>query len=764
MAGALDGMRIVDFGQYIAGPLAGMLLADQGADVVRIEPPGGPRWQTPANATWNRGKRRLTLDLKEPSDLEAARQLLAGADALIEGFRPGVMERLGLGPDAVAELNPRLVYCSLPGFASDDPRAGVAAWEGVVGAATGTYKMIHGGGTHDRPVYTAIPIPSAFAAFLGATSITMALNGRGRSGLGQHIEVPLFDATFTAIGSRGLLFDDPTRRPPPRAAGWIRQYECADGRWVQFHAATPRFIEQFIDAASTDDTDIRAWREERLHDSEWVGARPELDAELIGRMEALFKTRSAQEWEDLVNAAGTPTAICRETREWFEHPHARAAQMIVEVDDPQLGPMKQPGLNTRLSRTPGGVRGPRPVADADRASLLSEWSEASPWASVGAADSPTLAGALEGVKVLDLCIILAGPTCGRTLAEFGADVVKIDDPNREGGIRLHNDVNRGKRSILLNLKSEEGLEAFWQLVEQADVLVQNYREGVAGKLGIDYESVRRRNPAIVYVSLNAYGHGGPWDDRPGWEQLAQAATGMQMRFGDDRPALQPFPINDYGTGLMGAYGVALALLERQRSGEGQHVRTALAYTGCTLQSPFFQDYQGKRWDEPRGQQTLGSGPLHSLYQTSDGWLFLGARDADLPRLEAAGLAGAAGRDPEALHDFLAERLRGDTTESWVARLTEAGVGASDVTTVDALMEDPWVIGHGLSITREHEQLGLVRTTGPSPRLSRTPVVPGRPATPPGSDGPAVFTAFGLGDEVDRLVRSGALVTEGVPAR
>ena len=127
MPGVLEGIRVIDFGQYIAGPMAAMLLGDQGADVIRIDPPGGPRWNTPANATWNRNKRSLVLDLKKNADRGTARQLVAGADVVIENFRPGVMDRLGLGAAAMtaADVNPRLVYCSLPGFGSEIGRAHV---------------------------------------------------------------------------------------------------------------------------------------------------------------------------------------------------------------------------------------------------------------------------------------------------------------------------------------------------------------------------------------------------------------------------------------------------------------------------------------------------------------------------------------------------------------------------------------------------------------------------------------------------------------
>src|SRR5215831_8434942 len=136
MTGPLDGLRVVDFGQYVAGPLAAVLLADQGADVIHVDPPGGPRWAGVADAFLNRGKRRAVLDLKWPGDLAAARRLAATADVVIENFRPGVLRRLGLDLDEIRKQNPALIACSLPGFGTGDPRAGVRGYEGVIAAAT----------------------------------------------------------------------------------------------------------------------------------------------------------------------------------------------------------------------------------------------------------------------------------------------------------------------------------------------------------------------------------------------------------------------------------------------------------------------------------------------------------------------------------------------------------------------------------------------------------------------------------------------------
>jgi len=228
---------------------------------------------------------------------------------------------------------------------------------------------------------------------------------------------------------------------------------------------------------------------------------------------------------------------------------------------------------------------------------------------------------------------------------------------------------------------------------------------------------------------------------------------MQERFGGaGRPTLAPFAVNDYGTGFMGAYGVALALLHRKKTGQGQHVDTALAYTGTMLQSLFLQDYAGKQWDEPRGQDSIGGGKLNRAYQASDGWFFLAAREHDLP-------AEFAGKSEVELEQSFA----GADCHTLLGKLR--GAGAHEIVQdFRKLMDHPWAISHGLSITREHDGLGPVTTIGPSPRLSRTPPAPGRPAPIPGADAASILADIGMLGELDRLVRAGVVVTEGVGVR
>ncbi len=302
MTGALDGIRVIDFGQYIAGPLAAMFLADQGAEVIRVDPPGGPRWDTPANATWNRGKRSIVLDLKGADGRGVAERLIGSADIVIENFRPGVMERLGLGAHAMTAAHPRLIYCSLPGFASDDPRVGLAAWEGVVGAATDTYRAARGadGAT---PMFTAIPIASTYAAILAGIAIGSALFSRERDGRGQRVEVPLFDATFAAIGAGGLSVrgESGGGRPDDFGGG---NFQCADGRWVMLSLAKPRFQERFVRTVGLTGR----------FDPDRIGTDKSIRDALRAEFPTIFKTRTADEWEAL-GAGGRRAAA--------EDPHRR---------------------------------------------------------------------------------------------------------------------------------------------------------------------------------------------------------------------------------------------------------------------------------------------------------------------------------------------------------------------------------------------------------------------------------------------------------
>ncbi len=745
MTGALSGLRVLDFGQYVAGPLAAVMLADQGAEVIRIDPPGGPRWQTPANAFYQRGKRSLVLDLKQPADLAAARRLVRSADVLIENFRPSVMERLGLGAAAARALNPRLVYCSLPGFAANDPRHAMPGWEGVVMAAGKGY-LPPWSGAHERPLYSALPLASSYAAFLAATAVTLALFARMRDGHGRRIEVPLFDALFQAFGAYAMSGDgagNPAFSSDIWGAGC---YRCADDRWVMWATHNPRFMEALVTVGG-----VPEWRDLGLLDRPRLLADKALLAELRRRVAALFATRPAAVWEEALAAAGAPLALVRSPAEWMETPQAHGARAVLEMEDGELGRHWQPGHPIHLSATPPAPQGPRHALDADRA-ILDE--VAQPKAPPTGAP---LAQILRGLKVVDLTQVLAGPTAARLMAEFGAEVVKINDPaNPPQGYRYHLDVNRGKRTLLLDLKRPEGRAVLLKLAQGADVLLQNFAEGVPERLGIGEAALRAVRPDLIHATVSAYGQQGPWGGRRGYEPLGQAMTGMQWRFGGPAsPLMEPLAVTDYGTGILVAFATALALYHRQRTGQGQAVEASLAHTGTYLQTPFLLLYAGKQWDEPSGQEARGSGPLQRFYRATDGWFFLGAKDSQAPALLS--VLGLAELSEAAIEAAFAQ----DSIAAWGARLRPLDIGLQGCPSIEALMQDPWVRAQGLSITRHHEGVGRVTGIGPSIRMRPSPAVPGIPVRPPGADGRAVLAELGYApDEIARLEAAGVLAVPG----
>jgi crotonobetainyl-CoA:carnitine CoA-transferase CaiB-like acyl-CoA transferase len=737
MAGALDGIRVIDFGQWLAGPLTALLLADQGAEVIHVDPPGGPAWKTVANATLQRGKQRIVLDLKSTADLASARSLISDADVVIENFRPGVMDRLGLGWDAVRRGHDRLIYCSLPGFAADDPRTAMPAWEGVLAAATGTYTR---SGVEDQPRFNALPLASEFGALAAAIAIVMALIARERDGLGQRLEIPLFDAMFLAFGASALLVNGAAAGGRP-ADPWSGTYQCRDGAMVLLNLATPRFVHRFLAATGT----LQAWTakgylepDRLVHDSAlWAQHKQDLST--------LLRTHTAEEWDALATQVLLPLTRIRTSAAWLESQHTQDAGISVPVDDPEYGRMWQPGPSVRWR----GTLSADATLPSERPAVIRATAATSP-----------LTAALEGFRVVDTTQVLAGPTAARTLAEFGAEVIKINNPWEEGAgyrwqvHRYHTDVNRGKRTILIDLKRPEGLAILWRLVENADAFLQNLRLGVAERLGIGYEQVRAHKPDIVYLSVSAFGYGGAWQYRPGYEPNAQAITGMQARMGGGahQPAGQPFAINDYCTGLLGAFGLGLGLLHRLRTGEGQRVETSLGHAATFLQMPYMQTYEAKVWDEPSGPQAQGWGPFQRLYRAADAWFFLGAQDAQLERLASIpGLQAVQGLVGAPLAAQLEACFRAKPASEWIRLLVEAGMGAHTLGNVMQLMQDPWAVAHGLSVTRHHRDGAMITTIGPPARLSRTPVVPGRPVSPPGGDAAEVLSMIGIVDKLHELV-------------
>jgi crotonobetainyl-CoA:carnitine CoA-transferase CaiB-like acyl-CoA transferase len=762
MRGALDGLKVIDFGQYIAAPLAAMILSDNAADVIRIDPPGGPRWNSSANAVLQRGKRSIVLDLKDSADRQVALDLIARADVVLEGFRPGVMARLGLGPNEMVAANPQLVYCSIPGFGHDDPRAALRGWEGIVGAAAALYAkagndlIASSGGGGAFPVFNPLPLASNYAAVIAATSIVAALLARTKCGKGQKIEVPLFDAIFDGFGVLA-------QKLPPQVPNLVVHgaldgvYESADGKMIYICMPTPEFWERL--SKTFMDTD---WFAQRLNDTQLLAQHPEKAQEAVRRLRDMFRTRTAHEWDVLFNAAPLNCTICKTTSEWLRDPQSTASGTVIELEDLELGPTRQFGYTHHLSKTPPSAQFSRPLLNADAASIREGLAKALPTARPrGSIPEAVLTAPLQGMKVIDTSHYLAGPTCGRILGEYGAEVVKIDSPTRPVVGFIH--LNSGKSSALIDVRTMDGREVLNRHVVNADVFIQSFSPGTVEHLGIDEASIRKINPEIVYTSVNCYGHAGPRAGFHGVEAVGQAISGMAWRWGGTLPKMQRLLVCDYGAGHLSALGTMIALYHRAVTGTGQLVHSSLVQAATFHQAAFAIDYSGRVWNEPSGPRASGWGPLDRLYEASDGWFYVVVPDNRRYALDGvAGLQAVAGLEGETLATALAHRFATENLKTWCSRLDAAGICAHPVEDFQTLLNSKLVRDRGLIVSRQHKGVGEVRNTGAVPKLSFTPVRTAAPvAVPPGSDTAEVVSKAGLGDRLPQMIRSGAVAEQPV---
>ena len=700
-----------------------MILADNGAVVVKIEPPGG-EWSrgTPGFKMWNRGKLGLILDLAQGDDRARVLELVRQADVLIESFRPGVTDRLGIDWASLSKENPSLVYCSITGFAQGSPHGGLAGYEGIVAARTG--RMIgldHLSGQIDdqdraAPIFTAVPIASYGAAQLALQGLLAALLARQTTGRGDHVSSSLEQGVAAFLMRQELLKSDALEPSVPETVQLgidlcFLTAECSDGRYLQMCARQDKQFRNWLEAIG-----MREVLEDVRYKNAPLGIESAADiASLEGAIRAKMRGFPSEHWMRVFTDDSDVGADPFFTfDEFLWHPDMVQNGRIVTIDDPEIGPCRQVGPLALFSETPSSIVTPAPELGQHNAVPLAPPAriEKSPVALRG------LNYPLEGITILEVAYFIAGPLSGALLAEMGARVIKVEpmagDPYRRIGVQASKFLH-GKESIALDLKHPVGQEIVHDLVKRSDIFVHSFRPGVPERLGIDFPLLSKVNPELVYIYAASYGSKGPQAQRTAYHSTPNALNGsgiLQAGKGNP-PADDSYP--DPGSALGVATAMLLGLHARERTGKGQAIETTMLASSGYAVSPYLTRFEGMQPDliPDRGQH--GTHALCRLYRCAEGWLFL----ACLQDKEWHALTSALGKlewatDPRFLthasrvahDDELVAEIDGVMSCSASAQL-EASLNRSGApcTVVTEVPQDKWFETEGRLIPAQHVAFG-----------------------------------------------------------
>lgn len=787
MPRALDGIRVLDLTTAL-GEATGRVLADLGADVWKIEPPGGcdarlappfvggacepPAGDPEASLfwrAWGRGKRSVVLDLADAAGRERFLALVRGADMLLESFAPGAMEDLGLGASALLAINPSLLYVSITPFGQSGPCAREPATDLTLAAAGGLLNMT---GNGDRP-----PVPVGFpeTAHLGATQAAadavLALYDRNRTGRGQHLDCSVQAAVVWSlmnVTGYSVLGQDPPGFGDDRAgrSGSMDVVPglslpvcepCRDGFVVMTLVLGAQGAFGF-DAAM-----------------KWLAANGELDDDLVavdwmtwiqqiqegklsvadanrGVQALLAKIRTMTKAEIHAQAVAQKWLIApvNLAPDLLADPQLRARDFWVDVDGAPL-----PGPFARLAATPIAYDRGAPKLGQDQALLeRAERAPLAPVARVDAAGAPR--GSLfEGLKVADFSWIAAGPLISKDLANLGATVLRVETETRIDTLRFIHpfigapgiktgyaaaNMNQSKLGVAVDFAKPEGIALAHRMAEWADVVVENFTPGTAERLGLDYETLRRRNPRLVMLYTCMRGQTGPERKHTGFGLHGAALAGLVGITGwPDRAPVAPWgAYTDFISPRYALAALGAALHHRDRTGEGQCIDVSQIEAAIHYLAPSVLDHAVNGRVLDRAAHDAEWGCPHGVYatrgveryvaieaRTSAHWRALRSVVPELAALGGDALDARAERVRRRaeIDERLAARCAREDAHAFAAALRAAGAPAYAVLRASELHGDAQLDARGFFLELDHAGFGRRKFDGAVTVFSRTPARP-----------------------------------------
>ncbi len=789
MAAVLDGVRVLDLSSGPVGGVATMILGDFGAEVLKLERPGGdPLRSLTAAPMWLRGKRSVEADLTTSDGRARLLELSAEADVVVTTFRPSTVARLGADYGTLAAANQRLIYCSITGFGPRGPYAEYPAYEGLVAAKSGRMQGFTGQRMREGPGFAAVPVGGHGASQGAVHGIVAALIERDRCGRGQIVETSLLQGMLPFDLFQLLLTQLHERRPDVYPAilnfgGGMPTLNyhpvmTADGRWIQLGNLLEHLFYAFMDAA--DLTELFAEEQWQGGPAEWT---PEALEEMRDRILERMQERPAEQWMEIFRASGNVAAeIFTPTHDAVANREMHANGDVLTIDDPQLGAVQQLGPIAHLRETPAQIERAAPaVGEANGFS----WPARN--GVLSANGTKPRGRPLEGFTILEFATIIATPIGVSMLADLGARVIKVEpiggDPFRGMGAGpltglLASKTNAAKESICIDLKSESGQAIVAELIAGANAVVHNYRPGVPDRIGIGWETARAIRPDIVWVSANGYGPDAPGAHRPSAHPIPGAAIGGALyQAGSAMPpaacegleeireaSRQLMRANeanpDPSTGVLVASATLLGLYAQQRYGLGQQIFVNMLTANAYANADDFIRYEGKQPRRQVGGELYGISALYRLYPTEQGWVFLAApTDAEWARFCAHahpeladdprfGSVAAREEHDAALVDVLTDVFATRPAAEWEALLGPQRVGcvvADAATAGQFFAHDPQILENDFAPLAQHRRMGEIRRWGPLTHMAgrRGDYRPGVLA---GAETDAILREIGRSDE------------------